>query len=391
MSLKPDLLVVGCDPVGFDIAFAASGLGANVVVVGQDHPPDSKQRARLAAVGVTVLDGRGRFQDARHFLFNDQRWMPRRFVIANGADRPDPGIKASHGSVTLVLGDGPDACQAAMHAAEAGERVILACPGPFLPGFNREHVEWLRLLASSRRMSILEGCGIPAPPTGGEDRIRLGDRQTVAASELGNVINGLPWQPRLSGLDLENAVRGVATPDRSLRLGHARLYLVGEALASLGAMPPPRNQIGIVLAEALYGKRTHRPEAFDLRHVATRPGIAEFGLTPDRFPETRRNAYRILRAVRHRDQLLQSAALLVVTDLNSRVVGASAYGPNAAELLVPLQLLARNRTPITALAELALSAQGDDDLLAQIARQPLVQKLKSPGARWLMRWRRLFG
>jgi hypothetical protein len=58
---------------------------------------------------------------------------------------------------------------------------------------------------------------------------------------------------------------------------------------------------------------------------------------------------------------------------------------------VPLQLLARIRTPITALAELPLSAQGDDDLLAQIARQPLVQKLKSPGARWLMRWRRLFG
>ena len=107
--------------------------------------------------------------------------------------------------------------------------------------------------------------------------------------------------------------------------------------------------------------------------------------------EDRRDRYRILRATRHPAAPAEKAALVVVTDRKARIVGASAYGLRAPELVTPLLLLAKQGLPVTALAGFGFSAEGEDDLLAQIARQPLIDLLKSPAAKRLMRLRRLFG
>lgn len=391
MSVKPDLLVIGCDPVGFEIAFAAAGLGARVVLVEQDCPPDPARRARLGAVGVTLVAARGQMADRRHFVAEDKRWAPRWIVLANGANRPEPGIPTGQGPVTLVLGDGAEACVEALAASEAGRRVVLASPGPFLSLFHRDHVEWLLLHMGARGISVIEECGLPLARTEGEERVRFAGGQSLAVAEIGPVINCLPRIARLDGLEIGRVAGSPLTPDRGLRLGRSRLFMVGEALGEADGVPPPRNQIGLVLGQALFGKRDRADPALDLRQVPTRPGLAEFGLTPDRLGEKERNRHRLLRATRHPGGPENKAALLVVTDRRSRVVGASAYGQRAPELMVPLLLLARQGLPVTALAGLGLSVEGEDDLLAQIARQPLVDLLKSPAAKRLMRLRRLFG
>ncbi|MCZ8182636.1 MAG: hypothetical protein O9322_06670 [Beijerinckiaceae bacterium] len=391
MSVKPDLLVIGCDPVGFEIAFAAAGLGARIVLVGQDWPPDAAHRARLAAVGATIIDGPARLVDARHVMAGDHRWAPRWIVLANGATRPDPGLPSGTGPVTLVLGDGSEASTAALAANDAGNRVVLACPGRFLGRFHRDSVAWLQLEMERRGIVVLEECGRLLGTAESPDRVRFEGGQSLAVAEIGPVMNCLPGMARLEGLDVGNATGGSLVPDRGLRLGRSRVFMVGEAVAGQDGMPPARNQAGLVLGQALFGKRD-RPEArLDIRHVPSRPGLAEFGLTPDRLPETERNRYRILRATRASANPADKAALTVVTDRKSRVVGAAAFGQHASELVTPLLLLARHGEPVTALAAFGFSPAGDDDLLAQVARQPLVDLVKSPAAKRLMRLRRIFG
>ncbi|WP_284178085.1 hypothetical protein [Rhabdaerophilum sp. SD176] len=391
MSVKPDLLVIGCDPVGFEIAFSAAGLGATIVLIGQDRPPEPAYRARLAAVGATIIDGSARLVDGRHVTVGDHRWAPRWIVLANGATRPDPGLQAGTGPVTLVLGDDCEACTAALAASDAGSRVVLACPGPFLGRFHRDSVAWLRLDLERRGIVILDECGRVLETAEGPERIRFEGGHSLPATEIGPVVNCLPRKARLEGLDVGKATGGALVPDRGLRLGRSRVFLVGEAIADQDGMPPARNQTGLVLGQALFGKRDRTEARFDLRHVPTRPGLAEFGLTPDRLPEAERNRYRILRATRASANPAAKAALTVVTDRRSRVVGAAAFGHHASELVTPLLLLAQQGDPVTALAAFGFSPAGDDDLLAQVARQPLADLVKSPAAKRLMRLRRVFG
>ncbi|MCZ8187000.1 MAG: hypothetical protein O9308_11505 [Beijerinckiaceae bacterium] len=391
MSVKPDLLVIGCDPAGFEIAFSAAGIGARVVLIGQDCPPDAAQRARLAAIGVTLVDGHARMADRRHVTIGDHRWAPRWIVLANGATRPDPGVPAGTGPVTLVLGDDSEACEAALAASQAGSRVVLACPGRFLGRFHRDSVEWLLLELERRGIAVLEECGRPLGPAEAPDRIRFEGGQSLPTAEIGPLVNCLPRVARLDGLDVGKATGGAMVPDRGLRLGRSRVFLVGEAIAGQDGMPPARNQTGLVLGQALFGKLDRPDAAFDLRHVPTRPGLAEFGLTPDRLSEAERSRHRILRATRASAIPEDRAALTVVTDRKSRIVGAVAFGQHASELVTPLLLLARQGQPVTALAAFGFNPAGDDDLLAQVARQPLADLVRSPAAKRLMRLRRVFG
>lgn len=391
MSVKPDLLVIGCDPVGFEIAFSAAGLGAATVLVGQDWPPDATHRARLVAVGATIVDGLARMVDSRQVVAGDHRWTPRWVVVANGATRPDPGLPSGPGPVTLVLGDASEACIAAFAANSTGARVVLASPGRLLGRFHRDSVAWLQLEMERRGIVVLEECGRILGLADSPDRIRFEGGQSVPATEIGPVVNCLPRMAKLEGLDIGKATGGALVPDRGLRLGRSRVFMVGEALAGQDGMPPARNQIGLVLGQALFGKRDRLEARLDLHLVATRPGLAEFGLTPDRLQETERNRFRILRATRASANPGEKAALTVVTDRKSRVVGATAFGQHASELLAPLLLLARQGQPVTTLAAFGFSPAGDDDLLAQVARQPLVDLVKSPAAKRLMRLRRVFG
>lgn len=390
MSVKSDLFVIGCDPVGFEIAFAASGLGARVRMAGQDMPPTASQRARLGAVGVTFVDQPVRISDKRRLIAGNETIATRWIVIANGAERADLPLETGKGKRCLVIGQHGEAVNRAFQAAHEHHSVLLVSPGTFLPGFEPEMVDQLRLSLQARGIDIIETETLPRAEES-TGRLDLGTGTSVATGDLRDIIDTTPGTPRLAGLGLENLRIRNLIPDRGLRLPGTSVFIVGDALGSMAGQPGERNQIGLVLGQALYGKMTRADADFDTRFVTSRPGIAEFGLLPGQIPDGRRDRFRLLRAHRPAAPGRTAASLLIVVDRRARILGASVFGDRAPELITALLVLARQKTPITELASVSLSGHGEDDLLAQVSRQPLVDKLRSPAARRLLQWRRLFG
>ncbi len=129
-----------------------------------------------------------------------------------------------------------------------------------------------------------------------------------------------------------------------MRLPGTSVFIVGDALGSMAGQPGERNQIGLVLGQALYGKMTRADADFDTRFVTSRPGIAEFGLLPGQIPDGRRDRFRLLRAHRPAAPGRTAASLLIVVDRRARILGASAFGDRAPELITALLVLARQKT-----------------------------------------------
>lgn len=390
MSVKSDLFVIGCDPVGFEIAFAAAGLGARVRMAGQDLPPTANQRSRLGAVGVTFVDQPVRLSGKSRLIAGQETLASRWIVIANGAARADFALEIGKGKRCLVIGQEGEAVQRALQAAQEHVSVSLVSPGGFLPGFEPEMVDQLRLALQTRGIDIIETESMPRvdESTG---RLDLGGGASLAAGDLRDIIDTTPGSPRLAGFGLETLGLRSLIPDRGLRLPGAPIFIVGEALGGRDGKPSERNQIGLVLGSALYGRKTQLDPEFDTRFVTSRPGLAEFGRLPGQIPDGQRERFRLLRAHRPAGPGRPAASLLIVVDRKARILGASAFGDRAPELIAPLLILARQKAPITELAAFSLSGHGEDDLLAQVSRQPLVDKLRSPAARRLLQWRRLFG
>lgn len=390
MSVKSDLFVIGCDPVGFEIAFAAAGLGARVRMAGQDVPPTASQRARLGAVGVTFVDQPVRISDKSRLIAGHETFATRWIVIANGSERAPFPLEIGKGKRCLVIGQGGEAVQRALQAAQEHASVSIVSPGGFLPGFEPEMVDQLRLALQARGIDIIETEGMPRAdePTG---RLELGGGVSLAAGDLREIVDTTPGSPRVAGLGLETLRLRSLIPDRGLRLPGAPVFLVGEALGGLAGRPSERNQVGLVLGSALFGKKTPLDPELDTRFVTSRPGLAEFGRLPGQIPDGQRDRFRLIRAHRPAGPGRPAASVLIVVDRKARILGAATFGDRAPELIAPLLVMARQKAPITELAAFSLSGHGEDDLLAQVSRQPLVDKLRSPAARRLLRWRRLFG
>lgn len=391
MTSKPDILVIGGETAGFEFAFAAAGLGARVVLVEQDVPlaPDRKQR--LLALGASVLAGAGAFQDKRRFRHGDQVIQPRYAVIANGSRRQSPMPPAGQGRKVVILGGGPAAVTAAREAARDQQPVLIACPDHFLPGFEAEHAEWLRLTLAKQGISVLEQCGLPDPVPGEDDGLVFGGGRRFAATDYGQVLALTDRRPGLDSLDAMKAGIASGDVDRFLRTANPRVFLVGDGIADRPDAPPQRQQVALVIAQALYGRRERADARFDTRHVHGRPGISSLGLLSSKLPTGERSRHQVLRATLPGTGCIPKAGLLVVVDRKSRIVGASAYGERAPELLATLVLVAQQAEPVTRLAALPVSSEGEESLLGQIARQPLLDKLRTPAARRLLRWRRFFG
>ncbi len=223
MSVKSDLFVIGCDPVGFEIAFAASGLGARVRMAGQDMPPTASQRARLGAVGVTFVDQPVRISDKRRLIAGNETIATRWIVIANGAERADLPLETGKGKRCLVIGQHGEAVNRAFQAAHEHHSVLLVSPGTFLPGFEPEMVDQLRLSLQARGIDIIETETLPRAEES-TGRLDLGTGTSVAAGDLRDIIDTTPGTPRLAGLGLENPGSGTDPGSRLAPSGNVRFH-----------------------------------------------------------------------------------------------------------------------------------------------------------------------
>lgn len=357
---------------------------------------------RLKALGVDVLRGAAAFTDRRTLQVGETSIRAARFVLAVGATRPPPGIagiedidcltaanpadlgrKPTH---VVVLGAGPTALEMAQSYQRLGIDASVIATGQMLAGFDREQVDIVAERLRGEGVRLRAGYVVESvQKRRGSLRLTLGEpgrkdapATTVDASHL-FIAGGR--HPRVDGLGLREAgidhgPDGIAV-DARLRTTNPRVFAVGDCIAGPATAARASAQALSVVAR-LMGRSGARPDSLSaVRTVHTDPAIAAVGLGEDD-ARARGEKVRALRTAFA--ETLQAGIerrphgyLKVVVSENGRVLGASAVGHGALEVLTPWSLAISRRLDVDAMASLSVPTPSLSEvtpLAAAIRRDP---------------------
>jgi hypothetical protein len=422
---RPDLLVIGFDPMAFDLAMGAAALGARVVFAGAGDDAVSQSirdgllieqlaaglkqpgraafeslrremvasirttlnPARIAAARASVVEGPVRFISRQELEAGDRRFRPRRLVLARGRAMPDMPA----GLVDL-LGDGV-----------IPQRVILAGRGALLVTLAH-----LLIMAGSKVSVVAEEALLgDFDPDGARLMQEHLERAGVSFLPERPAVRSADWplwvieplRPHLGGLALESAgFREPSDPssvaDRHLRLKGFPASLLGSILepeCGAGACP---GMVGYLLAQLLFRKGgTFRASPVP-RAVGVVPHLCEIGQSEAGALTRHGQNIRILR-MHAREAGFAGAEgvdfLKLVTTRRGALLGASAFGPAAREQMALLSLAIDQQVPVSRLAEIPALPLSTAALLRATAAMHAREQLRSPNLQRLVRWLRLLG
>lgn len=410
-AARPDLCVIGTDPVGIEIAFAAAALGVpTVLVTDLPEPEPAPALQRLRAIGVRLIEARAAFTDRDHLAAGETTIRARRYVIAvppaprlpavAGIELPPRREKKSAVQHLLVLGGSGEGVALAQNARRDGIRVTLLAEGALLEEVDAEIAGILRAELERQGIALREhvdftGSAVTPDEKDGFTLTFPGGPGPLAFTHLATAFGEIAaldaLAPAKAGIALAG---GLPVLGANLVTTNRRVHAVG---AASGLAPHhARAQIGAVLAGVLFRKTVRLDPARLPRLALTRPGIAEIGLRERDIPAARRPGYRFYRA--SLAETGKSAAkgepagqIKVITTPDGRIQGASILAEDAAELIVPLALAMTEGLPLHRLASLPIAAPSHAEALGALARQVIATRLRSPGSLRLMRFLRLFG
>jgi len=312
--------------------------------------------ARLAALGVRVIEAPARFLDRRTVIAGHLTINPRRFVIAPGtipAPPALPGIvsidcltpetafnfdkKPSH---LIVLGANARALELAQAYHRLGidttaldTRPALADHDPELAAITLDglRAEGIRV----RDQTVIAGV---AKRKGGV-RVTIGEADDESTIDGSHLLLAAGRQPDTADLGLENAGITVADDgivvDGQFRTTNPRVHAIGDAIAGRADANLAEYQAECVLRNIIFRLPVrYRPADVPIV-VFTDPGLARVGL--DEATARQQDAgIRVLRfpfAENDRAQIerLPAGVVKVVTTKRGRVLGAGIAGYGAGE------------------------------------------------------------
>jgi pyruvate/2-oxoglutarate dehydrogenase complex dihydrolipoamide dehydrogenase (E3) component len=303
---------------------------------------DSAERFR--SLGVDVFLGDGRFLNADTVEVNGAKLRFRRCVVATGAKpkahgRPSVGFLTNESLFTLtalpqrflVIGGGPVGCEMAQAFARLGSAVTLLARTIPLP---REHPDASALLLKSLQADGVTVTAEQPDPTG-FDAVLNATGRTPNVNSLALPQAGVEFDPH----------RGVLV-DEYLRTSNRRVFAVGD-VCSLG----PRfthaadAMARIALQNALFPTR-RKASALVIPHCTyTDPEVASAGR--DDGTPFRCEFSKLDRAITDGADGFVEIRVKPGTD---RIVGATAVGPHAGELIGTISLAMTNRLGMKALS-----------------------------------------
>lgn len=403
---RPDLCIIGTDPVGLDLALAAAGLGYRVAIITASTESPSPALIRARALGAALLAGTTRFLSPKSLEAGGVIVMPRFFALATGAAAEIPPIaeietipvwdETSPPAPLLILGSTAEAARLAEAALRQGGRAMIACDSAFPAGFDAETGVRLRIHLQRAGVTFVERARlagrIVARDAGFEWRGGTGSGEAENDSlPFSHLALATSLLPKLDGLELEKAdirrADGRLVLDDAFRTSNPRVFALGLASGEIGRHHG-KTQIAAALSALMLGKPRAPSPALYSRHVQTEPGIAEIGLREADIPTDQRADYRYYRA-----SLAEAGGgeghVKALVGTNGALRGVSIYGARAGELILPFQLAMQASVKLHDLARLPVAAPGAGDALTQIARLALRDRLKA--SRWLqlMRWLRV--
>jgi pyruvate/2-oxoglutarate dehydrogenase complex dihydrolipoamide dehydrogenase (E3) component len=255
---------------------------------------------RLRALGIHVEHAAASFGDTRTVIAGDLRIRARRFVIATGARAvlPDlPGLsdvdRVSPDTILtlarlpahlIVIGDGPEALEAAQAYRRLGSGVSVIAPGPVLSLEDREMTEIVLASLRGEGIDVWERAGVVAIRRRSRGGIRMelegaGGRHRLDGSHLlvapGRVadIDGLNLGA--AGVGITDA--GIAVDDR-LRTRNRRIHAMGDAIGPVHGADLVHRQASLIARSILGEKIIRQAPAFVPRAMFTDPGLAHVGL-----------------------------------------------------------------------------------------------------------------
>jgi pyruvate/2-oxoglutarate dehydrogenase complex dihydrolipoamide dehydrogenase (E3) component len=318
---------------------------------------------RLRALGIEIISGPTRFADASTLMVGEARLKPRRILLATGGVPEIPSIeglgdisfftpdsilenarKLSH---LLVIGGGAEALALAQAYRRLGSDVTVVSHGQELAGYDPEAVgvltgllveEGVRIIAKGTVLGVqkrAQGTGIIV---GGADGVE--ERLDVS-----HILVAMGRSAQLSDMEAETGRLRVRERSDGYEIGgfgrtSNRIVRVVGAAAGINQWPQALSH-GRAVIDALLGGRG-RPAPAQTRLVLTDPALAQIGNLPAEGAAPR-GEHRLVRAsfAENAEALARGYGegfVKVLVAGNGQIVGASAVGPGAAEIIAVLAL-----------------------------------------------------
>lgn len=336
------------------------------------HPNDSQER--FEGMGVKVIREHARFVDDRTVQSDGYTVRAKRFVIATGTRARIPPVEGIEDVAyltnetiwdvqalpahLLILGGGPIGCELGQAFARLGSKVTIVEAKRLLGRMDPDHVETVRAALLGDGVEIVEGeFAAKAEKTASGIALTLETGRRIEASHLLAAIGRVAIT---DGLGLEAAgiaadESGIHCDDR-LRTANRRVYAAGD-IAGKGQLTHLAGWHGSVIVRNLYfGLPTKQSSAAIPAAVYTDPPLAMVGMTEDQARGTRGDRVRTASwSFQDNDRAIAEGrtegGVKIVTDKDGTLLGASAVGERADDLVQMLSLPVQKRAKIRDLTE----------------------------------------
>jgi pyruvate/2-oxoglutarate dehydrogenase complex dihydrolipoamide dehydrogenase (E3) component len=373
-------------------------------------------RARLAGLGVRVIEGAARFKDPRTLVVaGDIAIAARRFVIATGSAPALPPIagleEAPHLTTEtavelaacpehlIIIGAGSIGLEFAQAFRRLGAQVtVLDAAEPF----GQEDPECAAVV---RDQFVREGIGIRSgtivrvAAAAAQIQVQLTAADGEEIIEGSHLLVASGRRPNVVGLGLDAAgikygEHGI-TVDKGLKTTNRRVYAIGDVAGGLELPHAADHQAGLVVRNALF----RLPVSFDPEAIPrvtfTDPELARVGLTE---AMARRRGYRIrvLRwPYRENDRAHAEGEarghIKVVINRRGRILGVSIVGAGAGELIAPWALAMGRSADIRAMAGIVVPYPTLSEVGKWAATTYFMSSMTSSGVRRIIALLRRFG
>ncbi len=384
-------------------------------VIAAIEPNDSVER--FEGLGVTVVQGEGRFVGRREVAVGDTRIKARRFVIATGSSAaipPIPGLDTVpyHTNETIfhdrrfpkhliVIGGGPIGCEMAQAHRRLGADVTILEMFSVMPKDDVELVDIARQSMIADGIDIREGVRVERiEKTADGVAVILKSDDDEQRIEGSDILLATGRRPNVNHLDLEAAdvtysAKGIEVDSR-LRTSNKHIFAIGDCAGALQFTHVALYHAGIVIRNALFRLPAKADHSSIPWVTYTSPEVAQVGLNEVQAREQRGSDFQILRWPFHENDRAQAERMTdglikVIVTPKGKILGAGIAGPNAGELIQVWVLAMANGLNIGALAGMVVPYPTLGEVSKRLAGSYYTPKLFGERTKWLVRFLAKFG
>ncbi len=381
-------------------------------VIDEAGRPDRPET--LAAMGIEVIRGRGRFLAPGRLTAGGRELRYRAAVIATGSRPALPGIPGLAEAEPLtnetvfalrrrperlaVLGGGPVGVELGQAFARLGTRVeLFEAAATLLPREEPDVGRFLASLLSAEGVAVHAGRSVTRVDRGpdGATRVHFRNGQEEDAVECDRVLVALGRVPATENLGLEAVGvkltdSGAVRVDSRLKTTGDRIYAAGDVIGDLYFTHVAAYHGLVAAANALFRAR----QAIDHSAVPwvtfTDPEVARVGLTEDQA----RKRLTSSPAVFSYDYATSDRALTageahgfvkLVSDRRGRLLGATLVGPAAGESIAEVARLVRDGKRVKDLSQTVHAYPTFTEAPARAADDWWRRRYMTPATRRLVR------